>query len=268
MRSIPPLLVVPCLLGAALLSLTCGDAPPGPGSTVAATPDQTPPSQWFTDVTDEVGLDFVHGAVAADRLDMPAVMSGGAALLDFDNDGDLDIYLTNGQDVLPRERVDDGGRNRLYRREADGRYTDVTAESGLGDAGYGMGIAVGDIDNDGWVDVFVTNYGPDRLYRNLGDGSFADVTASAGVKVDGWSASAVFCDFDRDGFLDLYVNRYVDYLPTKRCSAKDGRQDFCGPESFRPIHDVLLHNHGDGTFRDITEAVGIAATFAAGLGVV
>ncbi len=122
---------------------------------------------------------------------------------------------------------------------------DVTTESGLGDTGYGMGVAVGDIDNDGWVDVFVTNYGPDRLYRNQGDGSFADVTASAGVKVDGWSTSAAFCDFDRDGFLDLYVTRYVDYLPAKRCSAKDGRQDFCGPESFRPIHDVLLHNQGD-----------------------
>jgi len=267
-RSIPAFLVVPCLLGAASLSLTCGDAPPRPGSTIAATSDQTPPSQWFTDITDEVGLDFVHGVVADDRLDMPAVMSGGATLLDFDNDGDLDIYLINGHHVLPETRVEVKGRNRLYRRESDGRFTDVTTESGLGDDGYGMGVAVGDIDNDGWVDVFVTNYGPDRLYRNQGDGSFADVTPVAGVGAEGWSSSAAFCDFDRDGYLDLYVARYIDYLPGKRCSAKDGRRDFCGPESFRPVHDLLFHNQGDGTFRDVTEAAGLASTLAAGLGVV
>jgi len=242
---------------------------------VAACTDSGPPdrdantaSPWFTDITDETGLDFVHQASPIDEFHLPAISAGGAAFLDFDNDGDLDIYLTNGNHILPDERAADGPTNRLYRRGDDGRYTDVTAASGLGDSGYGMGAAVGDFDNDGWVDVFVSNYGPDRLYRNQGDGSFADVTAASGAGVDGMSASAAFCDFDRDGFLDLYITRYVEYRPGMTCTGKDGAPDFCGPKSFRPIHDVLLHNGADGTFSDVSEAAGIATTFAAGLGLV
>jgi hypothetical protein len=225
-------------------------------------------SPWFTDITDETGLDFVHQASPIDELHLPAISAGGAAFLDYDNDGDLDIYLTNGNHVLPEARVVGGPTNRLYRRGDDGRYTDVTASSGLGDSGYGMGVAVGDFDNDGWVDVYVSNYGPDRLYRNRGDGSFADVTAAAGADVDGLSSSAAFCDFDRDGHLDLYVTRYVDYRPGKLCTGQGGAPDFCGPKSFRPIHDVLLHNEADGSFSDVSEAAGIATTFAAGLGLV
>jgi len=255
----------------ALLALACADtestgaAGAGGGAT---RPDQASTSQWFTDITSEAGLDFVHQATPIDGLHLPAISAGGAAFLDFDNDGDLDIYLTNGNHVLPEARVAGGPTNRLYRREENGRYTDVTDESGLGDPGYGMGVAVGDFDNDGYVDVFVTNYGPDRLYRNQGDGTFVDITAAAGAGVDGWSSSAAFCDFDRDGFLDLYVARYVDYLPTKRCEGNDGAPEFCGPKSFRPVHDVLLLNQADGTFSDASEAAGITSTFAAGLGVV
>jgi len=253
-----------CLLAIAVLAVACGDSEP----TGATTTSPTTASQWFTDVTEEVGLDFVHEAGADDRLHLPAVTGGGAALFDFDNDGDLDIYLTNGNDVLPEARVAEGPTNRLYRREANGHYIDVSAESGLGDSGYGMGVAIGDIDNDGDLDVYVTNYGPDRLYRNEGDGTFVDITKAAAVAVDGWSASAAFFDFDRDGFLDLYVTRYVDYQPAKRCSGRDGRRDFCGPKSFRPVHDILLHNDTDGTFSDVSESAGIASTAAAGLGLV
>jgi len=255
-----------CLtLATALLGAACTDREPA-GS--APDPTTATASRWFTDITNEAGLDFVHEAVADDQLRLPAVMGGGAALLDFDNDGDLDLYLSNGHEVLPEARDQQRGSNRLYRREADGRYTDVTTGSGLGDTGYGMGVAVGDVDNDGWVDVFVTNYGPDSLYLNNGDGSFTNATATAGAGVKGWSASAAFCDFDRDGFLDLYVTRYVDFLPAKRCTGKAGAPEFCGPKSFRPVHDVLLHNNADGTFSDISEAAGIASTFAAGLGLV
>jgi hypothetical protein len=228
---------------------------------------------WFTDITDESGLDFEHEAAATEQLHLPAVMGGGAAFFDFDNDGDLDIYLANGDHVLPGSSIPERGRNRLYRREADGRYSDVTSSSGLGDPGYGMGVATGDIDNDGWIDVFISNYGPDRLFHNQGDGSFADITSAAGADVEGWSASAAFCDFDRDGFLDLYITRYVDYFPNKPCTDKSGGRDFCGPKSFRPVHDVVLRNNGPGddgkiTFSDVSETAGIASTRASGLGVV
>jgi hypothetical protein len=246
------------MVAAALVAPGCGDRAPDPAAK----------SQWFTDISSEAGLDFVHEAGADDQLHLPAVMGGGAALFDFDDDGDLDIYVTNGNHVLAAGRDVDGPTNRLYRREANGRYTDITVESGLADAGYGMGVAIGDIDNDGDLDVYVTNYGPDRLYRNEGDGTFVDVTTAAAVAVDGWSASAAFCDFDRDGFLDLYVTRYVDYKPEKRCSGKDGRRDFCGPRSFRPVHDILLRNDADGTFSDVSESAGIDSTAAAGLGLV
>jgi hypothetical protein len=251
----------------------CGEGP-SPGEDAAPVgPDIAGKSPWFTDITDESGLDFVHGGLADDRLQLPAVMGGGAALFDYDSDGDLDIYLTNGFDPLPPAGAEGRGRNRLYRRDADGLYADVTAVSGLGDPGYGMGVAAGDIDNDGDMDVFVTNYGTDRLYLNQGGGSFTDVTESAGAGVEGWSASAAFCDFDRDGFLDLYVTRYVDYQPAKRCSGKDGRPDFCGPNAFRDVHDVVLRNEtgsagGEPRFADVSAAAGIDRTFAAGLGVV
>lgn len=252
-----------CLIFAVLMGACTGGEPGGHG-------ESTP---RFTDITDEANLNFVHESEADDRLSMPGIMGGGAALFDFDNDGDLDIYLTNGDRVTGKANAGTRGRNRLYRREGDGRYTDVSEASGLDDPGYGMGVAVGDVDNDGDVDVFVTNYGPDRLYLNRGDGTFTDIGPSAGAAVDGWSASAAFCDFDRDGWLDLYVTRYVQYVPAKRCTGKAGAQDFCGPLAFRPVHDVVLKNEGVGPdgrvqFTDVSETAGIAGTFAAGLGLV
>jgi hypothetical protein len=253
-----------CFFAISLLCVACTDNEPKDAAGAM-------PSRWFTDISDEAGLDFVHEAVADDQLRLPSVMGGGAALFDFDNDGDLDIYLTNGDQVLPGTGHQQRGSNRLYRREADGRYTDVTAGSGLGDTGYGMGVATGDIDNDGWVDVFVSNYGPDRLYRNQGDGTFIDITSAAGAGLDGWSASAAFCDFDRDGYLDLYVTRYVDFQPAKRCTDNSGKSEFCGPKSFRPVNDIVLHNEGAGAGgagrrKVVRDAAGGASPNAAGPG--
>ncbi|MEE9131368.1 MAG: CRTAC1 family protein [Phycisphaerales bacterium] len=224
--------------------------------------------QWFTEITSHIGLDFTHESGAKGDLLLPEIMLSGAALFDYDNDGDLDIYLTNGNYELPEARVAESPVNRMYRQEADGSFVDVTEESGLGDGGYGMGVAVGDIDNDGDLDVYATNYGRDRLYRNRGNGTFEDVTDAAGITVDGWSSSAAFFDYDRDGWLDLYVARYLDFNNFDHCYDDAGRPVYCGPKSFPPIPDVLLHNNGDGTFSDVSETAGMASVAAAGLGVV
>lgn len=222
----------------------------------------------FVEVAGRVGLGFVHQNGAEGHLYLPEIMAGGVALFDYDDDGDLDVYFTNAHHGLAGGTKRDGEVNRLYRREADGTYQDVTEESGLGDDGYGMGVAIGDIDNDGDRDVYVTNLGADRLYRNRGDGTFEDVTDQAGINVGGWSCSAVFLDYDRDGFLDLYVTRYLDWRSDRQCFSASGRDDYCGPLSFSPTEDVLLHNKGDGTFEDVSEYAGIRGEPAAGLGVV
>jgi len=253
------------------LAPICGSTGCSPDEASSRTPkpplERVPP--WFAEVTEQRGLTFVHDACGGGAFFMPEIMGGGAALFDYDGDDDLDIYLTNGayvtSDGSPKP---DGPVNRLYRQGADGRFEDVTAASGLGDAGYGMGMAVGDIDNDGDLDVYVTNYGADRLYRNRGDGTFEDVTRASGIDVPGWSSSAAFFDYDADGHLDLYVCQYVKLDVDKPCFDGAGRRDYCSPQAFRPASDVLLHNNGDGTFSDVSEASGIRSTACAGLGVI
>ena len=168
-----------------------------------ATDEPTGPA-WFEDVTEEVGLDFVHDAGPTDRYFMPQIVGSGAALFDFDNDGRLDIYLL--QNGGPQ-----GAKNRLYHQTPDGHFKDVSAGSGLDVAGYDMGVAVGDVNNDGWPDVLVTQYGGIRLFLNNGDGTFTDVTEEAGLHSNLWGTSAAFFDYDRDGWLDLVVVNYVDY---------------------------------------------------------
>ena len=223
----------------------------------------------FVDVAGSVGLDFVHQGDTAVEYFVPAISGGGAAVFDYDNDGDLDIYLINGGDWTPGNPQPGTATNRLFRQEADGRFRDVTAESGLGDTGLGIGCAVGDIDNDGDVDVYVTNYGPDRLFLNNGDGSFIDASARYGVDHDRWTTSAAFLDYDRDGWLDLYVAAYVAYDASKKCPDAAGRRDFCGPDAFEGVADILYHNEGNaGRFDDVTAEAGLSLVRDSGLGVV
>lgn len=230
--------------------------------------DTSTKGSWFTDITENAGLDFAYDTGATGKLYFPEIMAGGVALFDYDGDGDLDLYLTNGNHQLPRITPSADIRNQLYRQEPDGRFVDVTTASGLGDGGYGMGVALGDIDNDGDIDVFLSNYGLDRLYRNEGDGTFVDITDRAGIHVEGWSCSASFLDMDRDGYLDLYITRYVEFDPGSPCSDGAGRPSYCGPTGPPPLTDVLLRNNGDATFTDVSTSTGIGATAAAGLGVV
>jgi hypothetical protein len=257
------LLFGPALLGA-LLSLALGCRRPD-----EAVPAEAPPDGpvWFRDDTAAVGLDFVHDAGPLGRYFMPQVMGSGGALIDFDNDGLLDLYLV--QNGGP----DSGARNRLYRQLPGGRFVDVSAGSGLDVAGYGMGVAVGDIDNDGWPDVYVSQYGGGRLFRNRGNGTFEDVTGAAGVEQPAWGTSCCFLDYDRDGWLDLVVVNYLDYDPGRSCGPVSGLRDYCHPRAFPGAPLRLFHNRGrDGAgrwlgFEDVTQRAGVAKP-GRGLGVV
>ncbi|NOT01086.1 MAG: CRTAC1 family protein [Phycisphaerales bacterium] len=222
-------------------------------------------------MTESVGLAFVHdvgsGPQGSDYY-MPESMAAGGALFDMDQDGDLDIYLINGA----RTHSDDEGlpplRNRLYRQDAGPRFVDATDSSGLGDAGYGMGVAIGDIDNDGDEDVYVTNVGNDALYRNNGDATFTNITAAAGIQEDQWGASAAFFDYDRDDYLDLFVTHYVALDPSVKAFDNAGRREYPGPHLFHGTTSALYRNNGDGTFADVSQGAGIASAALRGLGVV
>jgi hypothetical protein len=225
--------------------------------------------RWLVDRTAALGLDFVHHSGEQGRKWLPMVMGPGVALFDADGDGDLDLYLANGNDWRPEGPASGESRhvNRFY-RQVQGRFEDATDQSGLGDELYGQGLATGDVDNDGDIDVYVANFGPDRLYLNDGGGRFERASASAGVDVDGDSSSAVLCDFDRDGWLDIFVTRYVAFDPDTQCIDPDGDVDFCSPQAFDGLDDVLLRNEGGGRFRDASDLLGDAFRAAPGLGVV
>ncbi len=258
------------LLGAVVLTACSGDTDKAPAVTSESAlerPGASGSHALLVDATEAWNVDFKHSAGAGGALAFPEMMGGGVAVFDANEDGRLDLYFISG--------APEGGgvSNRLYLQGEDGRYADATAGSGLADDGYGTGVAVGDVDNDGHEDVFVANIGPDRLYRGGGDGTFEDVTTRAGIGATGtasddWSSSAALCDVDRDGFLDLYVVRYVDWDPDVRCTDSAGRREYCGPDSFEDRTDVLLRNLGDGSFRDVTSEAGVDVVTGAGLGVV
>jgi hypothetical protein len=239
-----------------------------------------PPMALFVDVTSARKLDFKHESSATSNKYLIETMGGGVALIDYNNDGRLDVFFTNGarlEDPMPPGRHPSKTgiqyHNRLFRAGADGTYTDVTGEAGLtGSAagGYGMGAAVGDYDNDGYDDLYVTNYGANVLYHNRGDGTFEDVTRRAGVAASGWSTSAGFFDYDNDGLLDLFTGRYLDwdFGKSRYCGdSKPGRRSYCHPDSFSGITNVLFHNNGDGTFTDVSKKAGIANPDGKTLGV-
>ncbi|MDZ7362789.1 MAG: CRTAC1 family protein [candidate division KSB1 bacterium] len=223
---------------------------------------------FFTEITEQARLNFVHDAGVDGSYFMPEIIGAGAAFLDYDQDGDLDIYLINsGSHRNNKGSNDQTAKNRLFRQESNGVFADVTATSGLGDTGYGMGVACGDVDNDGDVDVYVTNYGPDALYRNNGDGTFMNISQAAGIANPRWGSSAIFLDYNRDGFLDIYVANYLAYDPSHLCMDRAGRPEYCGPEVFSGVPDVLYRNNGDGTFTDVSVQSGIAQGRLKGLGV-
>jgi hypothetical protein len=241
----------------------------------------------FSDEASAAGLEFTHFNGASGELYLAEIMGSGAAVFDYDNDGDLDVYFV--QEALLHEDVERYPplfpptddmlplRDRLFRNELDTadagnrqlRFTDVTEESGIDARGYGMGVATGDFDNDGWTDLYVTNLGSNQLLRNNGDSTFTDVTSQAGVDDPRWSTSAAFVDLDGDGWLDLYVANYVDFSVAGRqhCHSLTGAPDYCGPLAYRPLTDRLFRNRGDGTFDDLSWAAAIGERPGAGLGV-
>lgn len=245
------------------------------------------PNPVFAEMARATGLDFHHYNGMTGQLYLAEIMGSGAALLDFDNDGDLDVYMVQGATLQPNSRPSSTlfpwrgpGQpcGRLYRNDLlvgkDGnrklKFTDVTEESRIVATGYGMGAAAGDINNDGRIDLYLTNVGSNQMFRNDGNGAFTDVTKETGTDDPRWSTSAAFVDYDRDGWLDLFVANYVDFsiANSPTCYADTSARDYCGPSAFRPVPDRLFHNKGDGTFEDVSAASGIAKEFGSGLGVI
>jgi hypothetical protein len=250
-------------------------------STSLITVAQTVPEVQFTDITNPSHIDFTQENSATSNKYLIETMGGGVAVFDYDNDGRLDIFFTNGaqlSDPMPDGKMPDKSDkkfwNRLYHQNSDGTFTDVTERAGLTgmpQGYYSMGVAVGDYDNDGFEDLYVTAYGGNFLYHNNGDGTFTDVTEKAGVKGGGWSASAGFFDYDNDGKLDLFVTRYIDWtFKTNRfCGEKppNGVRSYCHPDNYDGLTNVLYHNNGNGTFTDVSQKAGIANPHGKGLGV-
>ncbi len=223
---------------------------------------------WFEEIAARAGVDFVHHSGHDSRHYLPEIMGGGAALFDMDNDGFLDLYLVQSGNLLDPSA---GSGNRLYRNRGNGTFEDVTERSGAGVHGYGMGVTAGDFDNDGYTDLYVTNFGHNVLLKNDGHGRFIDVTERAGVAGSGWSTSAAFVDYDGDGALDLFVARYLNWRPSAEveCFSLTGVPDYCSPASYDlPSAATLYHNNGDGTFSDVSVKSGVSAAVGNGLGVV
>jgi enediyne biosynthesis protein E4 len=223
----------------------------------------TPPpanNDYFQEIGKEIGLDFVHSIGDKELTNIVESSGAGAAFLDYDQDGYIDLYVCNGtwvKGLSSGDKPEIMPENHLYHNRGDGTFEDVTKKAGVGGPWYSMGVTVGDFNNDGYPDMFVSNYGYSVLYKNNGNGTFTDVTKKAGVggKENDFSTGAVWLDYDNDGFLDLYVGKYLNFDPNyKYYYAPDG---FPGPLAYDAQPDVLYHNNGDGTFTDVTKEMGI-----------
>ncbi len=245
------------------------------------------PQPIFTDIAQTSGLNFTHYNGMTGKLYLPEIMGSGSALFDFDNDGDLDVFIVQGKVLEPNVKTDktifpwtdsEPPKGRLFRNDLkinkDGtrtiKFTDVTTKSGIVADGYGFGIATGDINNDGFVDLYICNLESNKLYLNKGDGTFTDITTKSKTDDSRWSISASFFDYDRDGFLDLMVVNYADFnvKDPPDCFAPTSARDYCGPKAFQAVGNSIFRNKGDGTFENVTISSGISKDFGHGLGIV
>ena len=228
----------------------------------------------FDEVAEKVGLKFRHFNGMTGKFYLPEIMGAGGALFDYDNDGDLDVFLVQGAVLESNSKPNSiPHQGKLFRNDLEAgklRFTDVTEKSRIRATGYGMGVAVGDINNDGRPDLYVTNLGSNQMYLNKGDGTFEDVTRSSATDDPRWSTGASFLDYDRDGWLDLMVVNYAEFTTTNspNCYAPTSARDYCTPRVFRAPGNRLFHNKGNGTFEDVTVRTGVDKEFGHGLGVV
>jgi len=230
----------------------------------------------FEEIAQRSGLTFASDSSPTPNKNQPETMVAGVALFDYDNDGYLDVYLVNGAAIPSLKKESPKYWNRLYHNNHDGTFTDVTEKAGLAGAGYGMGVAIGDYNNDGWPDIYVLNVGKNQLFRNNHDGTFTDVTDQAGVgggTLDGkkmWSVSAAWVDYNNDGLLDLFVSNYCKWEVNKDpvCSPRPGIRAYCHPNYYGNLPNTLYRNNGDGTFTDVSAETGIAKYSGKGMGAV
>jgi hypothetical protein len=237
----------------------------------------TPPASGirFEEIAEQAGLHFVTRNCPTPSKNQPETMVAGIALFDYDNDGFLDIYCVNGAEIPSLQKTSPAYWNRLFRNNHDGTFTDVTEKAGVAGAGYGMGVAIGDYDNDGRPDIFLANVTGNQLFHNNGDGTFSEVTAKAGVAgahAHGkkmWSVGAGWFDYNNDGLLDLFVVNYCHWEVNKDpyCALKEGVRAYCHPNLYQPLHNTLYRNNGDGTFTDVSHETGIDAFLGKGMAV-
>ena len=256
------------LLAAALPS--CDEADTDASAAGPAPANANAPPPWFERVTDS-GIDFVHHTGATGKFLFPEIAVGGVCMFDYDNDGLLDLYFVQSGALDPAAAVDPArAGDRLYRNLGNWKFEDVTERAGMDETGYSMGCACGDYDNDGHVDLYVTNVGTNVMYRNNGDGTFTDVTATSKTNEPGWSSSAAFADYNADGLLDLFVVNYIHWSRETEltCFSARGPQDYCSPKNYNaPARATLYRNNGDGSFEDVSVALGLDRAFGNGLGV-